>query len=94
MKLQQLFTLNGYLDRTSKLYWDIKSKDRLKDYLESPQTVQSSLETATNHNYIDTASELISETKNKYNDSIRNAKQKKKSLKNLTKFNITLTSLS
>ena len=45
-----------------RLFQDIfKSKDRLKDCLESqsPQTVQSSLEAATNHDNIDTAFELL-----------------------------------
>ena len=45
-----------------RLFYDIfKSKERLKDCLDSksPQTVQSSLEAATNHDNIDTASELL-----------------------------------
>ena len=45
----------------NRLFWNIKSKDRLKDGLKS-QTVQSRLEAAVKHDSIDTASELISET--------------------------------
>ena len=45
----------------NRLFWNIKSKDRLKDGLKS-QTVQSRLEAAVNHDSIDIASELISET--------------------------------
>ena len=45
----------------NRLFWSIKSKDRLKDGLKS-QTVQSRLEAAVKHDSIDTASELISET--------------------------------
>ena len=45
----------------NRLFWNIKSKDRLKDGLES-QTVRSRLEVAVKHDSIDTASELISET--------------------------------
>ena len=44
-----------------RLFWNIKSKDRLKEGLKS-QTVQSRLEAAVKHDSIDTASELISET--------------------------------
>ena len=49
------------LTEYNRLFWNIKSKDRLKDGLES-QTVQSRLEAAVKHDSIDTASELISET--------------------------------
>ena len=45
----------------NRLFWNIKSEDRLKDGLKS-QTVQSRLEAAVKHDSIDTASELISET--------------------------------
>ena len=45
----------------NRLFWNIKSKDRLKDGLKS-QTVQSGLEAAVKHDSIDTASELPSET--------------------------------
>ena len=43
------------------LFWNIQSKERLKNGLRS-QTVQSRLEAAVKHNSIDTASELLSET--------------------------------
>ena len=49
------------LTEYNRLFWNIKSKDRLKDGLKS-QTVQSRLEAAVKHDSIDTASELISET--------------------------------
>ena len=49
------------LTEYNRLFWNIKSKDRLKDGLKS-QTVQSRLEAAVRHDSIDTASELISET--------------------------------
>ena len=49
------------LTEYNRLFWNIKSKDRLKDGLES-QTVRSRLEVAVKHDSIDTASELISET--------------------------------
>ena len=45
----------------NRLFWNIKSKDRLKDGLES-QTIRSRLEVTVKHDSIDTASELISET--------------------------------
>ena len=45
----------------NRLFWNIKSKDRLKDGLKS-QTVQSRLEAAVKHDSIDTVSELLSET--------------------------------
>ena len=45
----------------NRLFWNIKSKDRLKDGLKS-QTVQSRLKAAVTHDNIDTVSELISET--------------------------------
>ena len=48
------------LTEYNRLFWNIKSKDRLKDGLRS-QTVQSRLETAVKHDSIDVASELISE---------------------------------
>ena len=43
------------LTEYSRLFWNIKSKDRLKDGLKS-QTVQSRLEAAVKHDSIDTAS--------------------------------------
>ena len=49
------------LTECNRLFWNIKSKDRLKDGLKS-QTVQSRLEAAVKHDSIDTASELSSET--------------------------------
>ena len=49
------------LTEYNRLFWNIKSKDRLKDGLKS-QTVQSRLEVAVKHDSIDVASELISET--------------------------------
>ena len=49
------------LTEYNKLFWNVKSKNRLKDGLKS-QTVQSRLETAVKHDSIDTASELLSET--------------------------------
>ena len=49
------------LTEYNRLFWNIKSKDRLKDGLKS-QTVQSRLEAAVKHDSIDTTSELISET--------------------------------
>ena len=49
------------LTEYNRLFWNIKSKDRLKDGLKS-QTVQSRLEAAVKHDSIDIASELISET--------------------------------
>ena len=49
------------LTQDNRLFWNIKSKDRLKDGLKS-QTVESRLETAVKHGSIDVASELISET--------------------------------
>ena len=49
------------LTEYNKLFWNIKSKERLKDGRKS-QTVQSRLEAAVKHDSIDTASELISET--------------------------------
>ena len=49
------------LTEYNRLFWNIKSKDRLKDGLKS-QTVQSRLEAAIKHDSIDIASELISET--------------------------------
>ena len=49
------------LTEYNRLFWNIKSKDRLKDGLKS-QTVQSRLEAAVKHDSNDTASELISET--------------------------------
>ena len=49
------------LTECNRLFWNIKSKDRLKDGLKS-QTVQSRLEAAVKHDSIDVASELISET--------------------------------
>ena len=49
------------LTEYKRLFWNIKSKERLKDGLKS-QTVQSRLEAAVKHDSIDTASELISET--------------------------------
>ena len=49
------------LTEYNRLFWNIKSKDRLKDGLKS-QTVQSRLKAAATHDNIDTASELISET--------------------------------
>ena len=48
------------LTEYNKLFWNIKSKDRLKDGRKS-QTVQSRLDAAVKHYSIDTASELISE---------------------------------
>ena len=49
------------LTEYNRLFWNIKSKDRLKDGLKS-QTVQSRLEAAVKHDSINIASELISET--------------------------------
>ena len=49
------------LTEYNRLFWNIQSKERLKDGLRS-QTVQSRLEAAVKHNSIDTASELLSET--------------------------------
>ena len=49
------------LTEYNRLFWNIKSKDRLKDGLKS-QTVQSRLKAAVTHDNIDTASEIISET--------------------------------
>jgi len=49
------------LTEYNRLFWNIKSKDRIKDGLKS-QTVQSRLEAAVKHDDIDTASEVISET--------------------------------
>ena len=42
----------------NRLFWNIKSKDRLKDGLKS-QTVQSRLEAAVKHDSIDIGSELV-----------------------------------
>ena len=49
------------LTEYNRLFWNIKSKNRDKDGLES-QTVQPRLEAAVKHDSIDTASELLSET--------------------------------
>ena len=49
------------LTEYNRLFWNIKSKDRLKDGIKS-QTVQSRLEAAVKHDSIDIASELRSET--------------------------------
>lgn len=49
------------LTEYNRLFWNIKSQDRLKDGLKS-QAVQSRLEEAVKHDSIDSASELISET--------------------------------
>ena len=49
------------LTEYNRLFWNIKSKDRLKDSLKS-RTVQSRLETAVKHDNINTAAELLSET--------------------------------
>ena len=46
------------LTEYKRLFWNIKSKERLKDGLKS-QTVQSRLEAAVKHDSINTASELI-----------------------------------
>ena len=45
----------------NRLFWNIKSKNRLKDGFKS-KTVESRLEAAVKHDSIDTASEIISET--------------------------------
>ena len=80
------------LTKYNRLFWNIKSKDRLKDGLKS-QAVQSRLEAAVKHDSIDIASELISEAckeaglkargskinaNHKTNGLIWNAKKKKK----------------
>ena len=49
------------LTEYNRLFWNIKSQDRLKDGFKS-QAVQSRLQEAVKHDSIDSASELISET--------------------------------
>ena len=48
------------LTEYNRLFWNIKSKNRVKDGLKS-QTVQPRLEAAVKHDSIDTASELLRE---------------------------------